>query len=151
MPITRGSCLLLVVAALSGAATFAACSHCPCPSDNGTGAAAATGTFDQQAERGAAVFAASCSKCHHKGGRAPSLVGPHALPGTPPPGRTLRTMPFWTVGDVQRFVKSNMPPCAARPSEGDAWAVVAHVLKKNGMTPSAPLSAANGDTLPLGR
>lgn len=155
---TRCSCLLLAVVALACASLFAACRRCPCPSDGGgdaaKGAAPASGTFAQQAERGSGIYAAACAKCHGadgRGGKAPALVGAGALRGTPPAGRTLRTVPFWTVGDVQRFVKTNMPPMGTRLSDADAWAVVAFALQANGVTPPAPLSAANGDTLPLGR
>ena len=112
-------------------------------------------TFSQQAERGSGIFANRCAQCHGNDGKgtkdAPALVGPNALPGTPPPERMVRTMPFRTVGDVQRFVHASMPPKGPRLSDADAWAVVAFALSANGVVPPAPLSAANGDTLPLGR
>jgi len=63
----------------------------------------------------------------------------------------MRTTTFATAGDVQRFVVSSMPPRGPRPSDADAWAVVAFALQANGITSPSPLSAANGDAVPLGR
>ena len=117
--------------------------------------AAEPATFADQAKRGGAIYGTTCAKCHGAGGEgtagAPALVGAGALPGTPPAGRQFRTMAFNTVGDVQRFVKSTMPPKGPKLSDADAWAVVAFALSANGVTPASPLSAANGDTMPLGR
>jgi mono/diheme cytochrome c family protein len=152
----------VVALALLSVATVAACRRSCCPPVTTTYAppmstthVAGPQTFADQAARGQSIFGATCAKCHGAGGEgtadAPALVGPTALPGTPPATRQLRTMPFHTVGDVQRFVHANMPPKGPKLSDSDAWAVVAFALKANGVTPPAPLSASNGDTLPLGR
>jgi mono/diheme cytochrome c family protein len=151
----------VVALAVGGALLAAACRRSCCPPVTTPGtlphvvATPLDATFADQAKRGGAIYAATCAECHGAGGEgsagAPALVGAGALPGTPPPERQFRKMPFRTVGDVQRFVQAAMPPKGPKLSDADAWAVVAFALSANGVNPPAPLSAANGDALPLGR
>lgn len=157
--------VLAVGAALCACHSYGSGCGCPCqPScqpaaqsaaPRSAPVAAAPMTFASQAAQGARVYAASCARCHGPAGQgsagAPALVGPSALPGTPPAGRKFRTMPFKTVGDVEAFVASSMPPGGPALSSSDAWAVIAFALQANGVKPERPLDAASAAGMPLGR
>jgi cytochrome c len=81
-----------------------------------------------QAERGAAIFQAICSKCHGaqgQGGDGPRLIGsPNGL------------AEYLTVPKLYAFIKTNMPvdnPNSLKDEE--YWDVLAFVLDGNGLLP----------------
>lgn len=92
-----------------------------------------------QVERGRAIFAARCAKCHGaegQGGEGPRLIGPApVLAGYP------------TAQHLFEFVRSDMPADAPGTlSEAEYWDVLAFVLDANGLLP--PGTVLDPDTAP---
>ncbi|MGF1465314.1 MAG: c-type cytochrome [Sandaracinaceae bacterium] len=97
--------------------------------------------FAMQVERGAALYADNCARCHGAMGEgtelAPRLVGldEGALPLDPRPTQTLRTTQFVTALDVGTFAAANMPFDDPGSLELDEYlAILAFALFANGFT-----------------
>lgn len=110
-----------------------------------------------QVQRGQAVFADNCARCHGdagQGARGPRLVGPGAFPLHPRPEQQVRQQPFRTAADVADFVTHNMPPDAAarrQISPDEYWAVLAFALDANGVRLEEPLGPRNAGSIVLNR
>lgn len=106
-----------------------------------------------QIDRGASIYAASCASCHGSmgqgGARAPALIGPSALPAMPPPGRRVRTGRFDTAMDLGMFIKTNMPLGGQHLPPTDVAAVMAWILKSNGITPPTTISPSTAGSIRL--
>ena len=100
---------------------------------------------ERQVEQGHAIYARRCAKCHGANGEGkmgPSLVGPqHHLSG------------YGTADVLFDYTRQLMP--ADRPGrmqEVDYWAVVAYLLRENGLLPpSTALGTATAPQIPLDR
>ena len=87
---------------------------------------------ERQVEQGKAIYARRCAKCHGANGEGkmgPSLVGPqHHLSG------------YGTADVLFDYTRQVMP--ADRPGrmqEVEYWAVLAYLLKENGLLPPGTL------------
>lgn len=99
---------------------------------------------DDQAKRGASVFADKCSACHGQnleGTSAPPLSG----------SQFLAEWQNKTADDLYSFISTNMPMDApASLSADDYLATLAYILQKNGFpSGDTPLAAANLKQIPL--
>jgi cytochrome c len=95
-------------------------------------------TFQEQAQRGAAIYGKRCASCHGDAGQggahAPAVVGAGALPLDPPSSARFRKSRFVTVADVAEFVTKNMPPDAPGSLSSEEYIdVLAFDLKANGI------------------
>jgi cytochrome c len=110
-----------------------------------------------QAARGRDAYARHCASCHGARGEgkrhvAPPIVGPKALPLDPHPKSKYRNVPFRTAQDLATFVIAKMPPGLRRkPTCGEYWAIVAHLLAANGIAAPDPLGPHNASTVSLRR
>ena len=97
----------------------------------------------RQVEQGKAIYARRCAKCHGANGEGkmgPSLVGPqHHLSG------------YGTADVLFDYTRQVMP--ADRPGrmqEVEYWAVLAYLLKENGLLPLGTiLESATAPQIPL--
>jgi S-disulfanyl-L-cysteine oxidoreductase SoxD len=94
---------------------------------------------ERQVEQGHAIYARRCAKCHGANGEGkmgPSLIGPqHHLSG------------YGTADVLFDYTRQVMP--ADRPGrmqEVEYWAVLAYLLKENGLLP--PATALGSATAP---
>jgi cytochrome c len=108
-----------------------------------------------QLERGGAVYAEHCARCHGDAGeggdRAPALVGTGALPKLPRPDQE-RAVTFRSALDVAVFATQSMPPKAEERrnlSEPDYWAVLAFALQANGVELTEPVGPGNAGAIIL--
>jgi mono/diheme cytochrome c family protein len=114
-------------------------------------------TFADQATLGQQLYADNCASCHGatgSGGKSPPLVGikTGALPLNPPPGAKLRKTQFKTVSDVGDFASKNMPTSAPGSLTPDQyWAILAFVLKSNGVNLDKKLDALTAQTVTIPR
>jgi cytochrome c len=100
---------------------------------------------ERQVEQGHAIYARRCAKCHGANGEGkmgPSLVGPqHHLSG------------YGTADVLFDYTRQVMP--ADRPGrmqEVEYWAVLAYLLKENGLLPpDTALGSATAPQIPLDR
>jgi mono/diheme cytochrome c family protein len=100
---------------------------------------------ERQVEQGHAIYARRCAKCHGaigEGKMGPSLVGPqHHLSG------------YGTADVLFDYTRQVMP--ADRPGrmqEVEYWAVLAYLLKENGLLPpGTALGSATAPQIPLDR
>jgi S-disulfanyl-L-cysteine oxidoreductase SoxD len=100
---------------------------------------------ERQVEQGKAIYARRCAKCHGANGEGkmgPSLVGPqHHLSG------------YGTADVLFDYTRQVMP--ADRPGrmqDVEYWAVLAHLLKENGLLPpGTTLGTASAPQIPLDR
>jgi S-disulfanyl-L-cysteine oxidoreductase SoxD len=100
---------------------------------------------ERQVEQGKAIYARRCAKCHGTNGEGkmgPSLVGPqHHLSG------------YGTADVLFDYTSQVMP--ADRPGrmqEVEYWAVLAYLLKENGLLPQGiALGSATATQIPLDR
>jgi S-disulfanyl-L-cysteine oxidoreductase SoxD len=98
---------------------------------------------DRQVAQGEAIYARRCAKCHGANGEGkmgPSLVGPqHHLSG------------YGTADVLFDYTRQVMP--ADRPGrmqEVEYWAVLAYLLKANGLLPpGTTLESATAPQIPL--
>jgi mono/diheme cytochrome c family protein len=99
---------------------------------------------DDQAKRGAAVYADKCSACH--GQNLEGVSGP--------PLSGAQFMQAWsskTADDLYSFIQNNMPMDAPSSLSADDYlAVLALIMQKNGFpSGDTPLAAANLKQVPL--
>jgi len=104
----------------------------------------APATLDDQVAMGQKVFGDNCASCHgdkaQGGDKAPALVGAHALDD------------YKNAKQAFDYSKKNMPPDRAGSlSDDDYWSVVAFLAKKNDFAISAPLTAANAESVAWSR
>jgi mono/diheme cytochrome c family protein len=100
---------------------------------------------ERQVEQRKAIYARRCAKCHGANGEGkmgPSLVGPqHHLSG------------YGTADVLFDYTRQVMP--ADRPGrmqDVEYWAVLAHLLKENGLLPpGTTLGTASAPQIPLDR
>ena len=100
---------------------------------------------ERQVEQGQAIYARRCAKCHGANGEGkmgPSLIGPqHHLSG------------YGTADVLFDYTRQVMP--ADRPGrmqEVEYWAVLAYLLKENGLLPpGTSLESATAPQIPLDR
>lgn len=110
-----------------------------------------------QPGRGAEVYAQTCASCHGEHGEGTeghvALIGAAALPKDPPVTAKTRKGKLVTARDLFAFVKSEMPPLAPGSlDDAEAWAVVAHLLKENGVDlRGKDLGEAQASTIALHR
>jgi len=108
---------------------------------------------EAQVQRGSAVYAGMCAKCHGGSGAgsatAPPLVGPGALPADPRPGSRVRTGAFRSAMDVGQFILASMPPGTTRISKPDCAAVLAWTLRQNGIPFSQAIDPSTAGAIPL--
>jgi S-disulfanyl-L-cysteine oxidoreductase SoxD len=109
-----------------------------------------------QPSRGESLYAQSCAGCHGENGDGtegrPPLVGPKAMPVDPPATASRRKAPLRTAKDLFAFIKSDMPPIdPGTLSDEQTWAVVAFLLKSNGVAVTGELRAANASATPIHR
>jgi S-disulfanyl-L-cysteine oxidoreductase SoxD len=102
-------------------------------------------TPQSMVERGAALYAANCAKCHGDSGQgtdqAPPVVGPEALPLDPRPG-AVRDVRFRTALDVFQWVRVAMPgDDPASLTDDEYLAIMAFDLTANGVSLPRPLDA----------
>ena len=108
-----------------------------------------------QWSRGVYLYGQHCARCHGEEGEgdgdAPPLVGDGALPLEPREGSE-RTQPFRTAGDLFSYVKDNMPPLEPESvNEADTWAILAVILKDNGVEAPDPLGPDSAESVALRR
>ena len=106
-----------------------------------------------QWSRGVYLYGQHCAGCHGDAGAGdedtPPLVGEGALPVEPRAGSE-RSLPFRHAGDLFAFVKASMPPLdPAGVSDRDTWAILAMILKDNGVDVPDPLGPDNAARVPL--
>ena len=90
-------------------------------------------TFADQADTGAATYTTNCGACHGAELQG-SALGP-MLSGGGFLGSYGRQSPY----EFFNFLKSNMPPGGnAGISDDDYWAIVAHVMRTNGVADLNP-------------
>ena len=105
-----------------------------------------------QVQRGTPVYAQSCARCHGamgEGGTAPKLIGPGSLPTAPARGQRVRTGAFNTAMDLGMFIKTHMPDGGPATPPSDVAAVLAYLLKSNGITPPTSLSPSSAGAIRL--
>jgi mono/diheme cytochrome c family protein len=106
-----------------------------------------------QWSRGVYLYGQHCAGCHGEAGagdeETPPLVGEAALPLEPRAGSE-RSTPFRHAADVFAFVKESMPPLEPHGvNDRDTWAILAMILKDNGVAVPDPLGPDNAATVPL--
>ena len=108
-----------------------------------------------QIQRGGPLYANTCARCHGANGEgsgaAPAVIGPRALPASPPPGARTRRTSFRSAKDVGMFIMTTMPPDAQKLPPPDVAAVLAYLLDANGATPPQPVSPATAESMPIHR
>ncbi len=102
-------------------------------SESETNVEASMVTFADQADTGAATYTTNCGACHGAELQG-SALGP-MLSGGGFLGSYGRQSPY----EFFNFLKSNMPPGGnAGISDDDYWAIVAHVMRTNGVADLNP-------------
>jgi cytochrome c len=107
-----------------------------------------------QIERGTALFAKHCARCHGATGQGtsegPRLVGKEALPLKPGKDAKLRRSEFRTAKDVAGFVVENMPGDKPGSLKAEEYlAILAFALDANGVELEQELDLEAAGTIVL--
>ncbi len=109
----------------------------------------------EQLSSGRDLYVVHCATCHGEngsGGDSPPVVGPDALPVSPPKGTSLRTVRFRSAADVASFVREKMPPGRGGAlTKSQYYAIVAYLLDRNDIQLEEPLGSGNAPRIDLAR